>query len=379
MLLEGHAMTQGILGAEYSRIRICKVISLALNAFIPNAWEYNVIPSFYDKDIYFSFKDKYDTKDEVNAALGYCEGFVRKICEGTDLKLVNYITFKELIPFLENPSDEIDTAGFKGMSPYAKVQSSIYSDKEAFEYSPSENDLITSTMDKKQRRLLKPKDFTDEQLAGKSTDVVSSQPCAAAFSFMKMIEVAFVSEWEKLNLLLDLAVINWEAFYSLEECFKNTEYQLNEKSFELYRAIAEVVAGNEVQAFANALEVLLKYSAYRQDVVCLKTLILIFRGIPANERDLKILTKMSYELVEAVKESDYPRELIDENLWDKQPLPEPPEDILSNPYYDKVKNFVGEKLLLQRQGLTDNDPIAVAEGILRNKNLTFIDLRNFPM
>ena len=378
MLLEGHAMMQGELGVEYSRIRMCKVISLALNAFVPNAWEHSVVPSFYNKDIYFLFKKNYETKDEIKAALEYCQGFVKKICEGTDLKLVNYITFKELIYFLENPSDEMDAAIFKGISPYSKSQSTLFSDKEAFEYSPPENDLILSATDKKTRRLLKPKDFTDEQLAGKSTDIVSSQPCATAFSFMKMIEVAFVGEWEKLNLFLDFAVMNWEAFHLLEECFKNTEYLLNEKSFELYRTIAEVVAKKE-EAFVNALETLLKHSVYRQDVVCLKTLILMFRKVSTNERGPKIVKKVSYELVEAVKESDYRKELIEiiKESMDKQPLPEPAEDILSNPYYDKVKNFAGEKLLLSKQGLNDNDAIAIAEGILRNKNLTVVDLRNF--
>lgn len=357
------------------------MISLALNAFVPNTWDYKVIPSLYEKDIYFPLKRKYDTQEETKAALDYCVEFAEKVCKGTKLRLVNYVTFKELVPFLENPSDETDAAAMKGISPYAKPDADLFADKETFEYSIPEGDLILASVERKNiegRRLVKPRELTEEQLANKPNDTVSSQPCGAAFNFMRNLETALVAEWEKLNLLLDVAVMNWEAFFSLQECFKNTEYQLSSQSFELYKALAEIVAGNDLQSFAGALETLLRHAVYRRDVACLKALMLIFRGVSAGDREWKVLTKMDCELVEAVKESEYPRELVDERLWEKQPLPQPAEQVTANPYYEKVKSFAGEKLVLPRQGLNDDDAIAIAEGVMRNKNLTAIDLRISP-
>ena len=65
----------GVMSKTYNRLRLFKVISLALNSFVPNCWEYKVIPSLTEKKIFFKFKEKYDFDDEINKALNYCKKF----------------------------------------------------------------------------------------------------------------------------------------------------------------------------------------------------------------------------------------------------------------------------------------------------------------
>lgn len=102
---------------------------------------------------------------------------------------------------------------------------------------------------------------------------------------------------------------------------------------------------------------------------------MFYRGIENKTQDLKILAKMNSELIEAIKESEYPREIINEEFWNKEPLPKPPKEIFENTYYEKVINTVDDTLLFPNQELNDEDMTAVAEALARTKNITVLDLR----
>lgn len=381
VLFESQAMMHGALGEEYSRIRLYKVLSMALNAFIPNIWDHMVGPSLYDPEIYFPMREKFETPREIKAALEYCRSFDEKICLGTNLKLMNYVRFEELVVFLVKPSDAMDAESVaRDISPYQKFTSAhpLTADKELIPYDPPAGDLILSNIDPKiiQNRktgLVRPRDLCANKIEGKPGDATA---LAKAIDFLKMVDTAFLVEREKLDLLLDISNLGWDAYDSMQNYLKKAGYIINDKSQNMYKVLSGVVAKKDQQSFADSLTQILSAVMCRRDIPGVRNAILLLYGMLKKE-DMRLLANLDYDLVEAIKASSYPTGLIDPKYLHKTPLPEPSKEIAANAFYVKVRHMQEEVLTLNNQGLTDTDIIPIAEALKRNPNIAKVYLSNF--
>ncbi len=294
-----------------------KILSLALNTFVPNLWDHAVTPSLYEPEIYYCMKSRFESEAEYKAALDYCRGFVDKICSGTNLKLLHYLSFKELEVFLLNPSDNDDADSVaKNITPYRKLQEPhpMCGDKEVFPCEPTSGDYFISALDPKivQNRhaaMVRPRDLTSKAMEGKGIDSVSGRPYSEVLALMSRFESYFILEQEKTDLLLDMSVINWDAYAASREILEKAAYMPTESAAELYVALAGVVAKKTGPAFESALGALTNSICCKRDATGLKNIVLLAHRLIRKE-NMKVFANLSLELVEAIKVSEYPKGLL---------------------------------------------------------------------
>lgn len=374
-------MIIGIVDKDYSRIRVLKVLSIALNAFVPNILDYKMVPSLFDLDIFFKFEDNYDVNEETDKALEYCKNFVEKVCRNTNFKLLDYISFQEFIPFLSNPLDEVDAESVvKNISPYKALKEPIsMEDYKGIDYKSEENDHILLSLDSidlSNRKGIFPKDLVD--INENSIDPVTNKSYIKTIELMKILESGFVYEWEKLDLLLDLASMNWDACSKHKKALENVQYYRNDNSDEIYRCLLNIRAKINLD---TALEKLLNHVLIKKDVIYVKTLLLKQFNIHNEKKDKIILEGMSDELINALNETEKLKESIDEKyLQEKKREEKAPEEleeeIRSNPYYTLIINMRDEKLVKANERLNNENSKAIAEGIKRSNGFTYVDMRN---
>ena len=288
-----------------------------MNVFVPNIWDHMVTQSLYEPEIFFPMKDKYASEEETKAALEYCRNFVDKICSGTNLKLLHYLAFNELLVFLSNPSDAMDAESVaKNITPYLKMVEppSFYKDKELFVCEPPVTDPLMSLIEKKalQNRCLemvKPRDLISKTIEGKAVDPSCGKPYSEMLSFMKTIDYSFIVEQEKIDLILDLAVLSWAAFDAFSDSLRRASFLLNDNSAIFYKTLTSIVAKEDDSSFENALVGLLSVLTCKRDATGIKNLILLSHKLIKPE-EMKVFANLTLELAEAVKMSNYPKGLL---------------------------------------------------------------------
>ena len=294
-----------------------KILSLALNTFVPNKWDYAVTPSLYEPEIYFPMKERFDDEKDLKAALEYCRTFVDKICSNTNLKLLHYLSYNEFVVFLSNPSDAYDAESVaKNVTPYQKVLDAYFmgKDRETYACDIPINDYILSTMDQKlvqgrKTAVVKPRELEAKTIEGKIVDSISSRPFVEVVAMMKMIDSYFIIEQEKLGLILDMAPLNWDAIDSLKDSLRKAACLIDDNSSVICKAILGIIAKKGVTTFADSLVTLIKTISCRRDVLGLKSLILLAHGFVKPE-NVRVFANLSLELAEAVKASEFPKDLM---------------------------------------------------------------------
>ncbi len=302
---------------EYSRIRLCKVMSMALNAFLPNIWDHVVTPSLFESNVFFPMKDpKLMSLDELKATLSYCKSFEEKVCSNTPLKFLNYLRFSEYVEFLAKPSDFSDALGVaRGVSPYAKPtgeQKTLYGGKEPLPVSPlAEGESFggISSEDFKARLdlIIKPTEL--QQTEGRTVDGPSSKPLEQVNEFMGRLETQFIVEREKMDFLLDLAALSWETLSRFRGPLEVLGFLLNDTSAAVYEAICEVVANRSPATMNRALLALSDILVYKRDKYALKTLTILVldpEADPDPYLSAQALSTMTPDMARAVSLAQYP-------------------------------------------------------------------------
>ena len=354
--------------------QLCYYINQCLSEFVSK-------PSLFDLDIFFKFEDNYDVNEETDKALEYCKNFVEKVCRNTNFKLLDYISFQEFIPFLSNPLDEVDAESVvKNISPYKALKEPIsMEDYKGIDYKSEENDHILLSLDSidlSNRKGIFPKDLVD--INENSIAPVTNKSYIKTIELMKILESGFVYEWEKLDLLLDLASMNWDACSKRKRALENAQYYLSDNSEEIARCILNIRATKNLDTL---LEQLLNHVLIKKDVTCVKTLLLKQWNIHDEKKDDIILKGMSYELIKALNDTDKLKNSIDEKYLEEkiieQKMPkELEEKISSNPYFTSIVSTRDTKLTKINERLDNDNSRAIAEGIKRSNGFTYVDMRN---
>jgi hypothetical protein len=310
---------------------------------------------------------------------------------------MHYLRFEEYLVFLEKPSDQLDAATVAtNVSPYSKWQSEnpLKKDKEMLEF-PNQplGDPLLSVLDPKiiknrSSACVKPRELLAKAIEGKTLDQVSLKGYPAVLDFMQKLELAFIQEQEKLDFLLDLAILNWNGMDNFKNSLTRASFIINANSLVFYKTLPEIIAKKDKQSFANALTSFFSAVTIPRDVNSLKNIILLAHNYLPPE-DTKMFTALSTDVVNGTKLSLYPKGLMykhyihkpnnrEDKYLNKEEYDNVPKEILNNSFYTKVYNHTDTELSLANMGLTDDDAIAVAEGLKRNGALYDIDLRIFP-
>ena len=329
VLLESMTMIKGRFGPNFSRFRFYKVMSLALNANVANTMESRIIPSFYIKDIYFNFKENYENKDEIKAAIKYCEEFSTKTCMNTDLKLINYLTFSEYTSFLGAPNDILDSATVaRGVSPYVYE---LYTDnKPTFDYEMPKDDpfinfLGPAVVNKRKIACVKPMELDTKEYKEATLDPISEVDKEDAEKFLQHIEANFVIEQEKLDFLLDTALLQWNAFEKVWSVLETAGYKKNDNTLAAYKAIVGAASMRKAihewkidyiskkNTFTTTvLDAILPYMGKLQSEALIQSVVFLAHGVitPANIKGLAAKYGLDYGLVNAFFISGCPSELL---------------------------------------------------------------------
>jgi hypothetical protein len=285
-----------------------KIISISLNAFIPNAWDHLVTQSVYEPEIYFNMRERLITEDEIKETSKYCESFVEKVCRSTSLKAMHYLRFEELIPFLKSPCDARDAASiFKGISPYSKSikkRLEVCSGKETLEIkSPLPSDIDPKLVN----TLVKPRDLLKKTIEGKDKCGVCLLAYTVVIEEMTKLETAFIVDQRKMDLILNLASLYCGALSD-----PHLKDFVNDQSVKIYEAMAEVIANRNASSYSSALSRLADCLVYKRDKLGLKNIIMLALNKPElkGEIDNSILESLTYDFVEAIKISDYPQDQL---------------------------------------------------------------------
>ena len=296
---------------------MCKLLSLTLNAFVPNLWEYVVTPSLYDPLIYFPMKPKFDNPADAKAAQDYCHDFVEKVCMGTELKLMNYLSFHEFVVFLSSPSDAQDALTVAAnLSPYTKLTdpNPLRENKELFEdqLHPTDGLLYGVNAELLKRRIgctVKPRDLTSKAVGANSKDAFSGLSLLDVATFMQKLEFALFAEVEKLDLLLDLAGNGWTAFEALKPGLQKLGYLLSDLSTSVYKSFALIAEHRDRPTFAEGISGLLTAAGHRRDLRCFQNIFLLAYNL-ATPEDIKTFANFSFDLAQAIKLSRYNKALM---------------------------------------------------------------------
>ena len=216
-----------------------------MNVNIVNPVEAGFVPSIYTKGIYHEVKKRYESKEELKQLLDYCTTFEQRICMTTDLKLLNYLNFSEYYSFLSQPNDVMDAETvIAGLSPYdfwkAKPASRPYS------YEPQKGDIFMESIPEKDIERRKqnsclPVELSDQDIQSNVEDPIALLPTQTVNKFMQLIETYFVVEYEKLDLLLDLALVHWSAFDSMSNLIIKAGFAKDDNAITVYKAVANVL------------------------------------------------------------------------------------------------------------------------------------------
>ncbi len=319
----------GLFERGFSRIRFYKVLSLALNANIANTVDHNIVPSIYSKSIFFEFKKTYDNKKDLAAALDYCKNFGQKICMNTDLKLLNYLTFSEFQSFLSQPNDIMDAETVaSNASPYCYA--SYSGGKETFEYKSAADDPFADFIGREELKKrvvasIKPVEFLSDEFKNSAEDWVSGQATQDAVHFVQFIENTLVVEQEKMDFLLDLALLHWDAFDKYMPVLQAVNYMKNENSPGVYKAAVEAASlrksildwkaeyiTKKTPFSSSAMNALFPFLPKRANEALIQAIVLLAHGVitPATIKDLAAKYGLEQELVQGFFISGYPSELL---------------------------------------------------------------------
>lgn len=297
-------------------MRLYKVISLALNTFVPNIWDHVVTQSLYEPEIYFPMRKQISTPEEIEAAMAYCKNFSDKTCMETSLKLLNYLRFNELVVFLNKPSDAADAGTVAtNVTPYVKsLPFPVWIQKELFEYDTPADDYTIAAMDPlflKARcgMCVKPRELYAKVIEGKNIDPISLKPYTEVMDFMKKLEIAFIQEQEKLDFLLDVAVVNWNGYEGFKNVLAKAAYLIKDNSFVLYKAIPIILAKKDKISFSEGLTMLISSLTIKRDVIGLRNVILHANNFLPPE-EIKSFGNISVDVANGIKLSMYPKGLM---------------------------------------------------------------------
>lgn len=211
-----------------------------------NPVEAGFVPTIYGKGIYHEVKKRYESKEELKVLLNYCKTFESAVCMNTDLKLLNYLYFSEYLNFLTSPNDVMDAETvIAGLSPYdfwkAKTAARPYA------YQPQAGDIFMESIpqadiERRKQNSCLPVELSDQDIAQNVEDPISMQPMQSVNKLMQLIENYFVIEFEKLDLLLDLSIIHWNAFDNLAKLIMKTGLAKDDNAIIIYKAIANVLS-----------------------------------------------------------------------------------------------------------------------------------------
>ena len=287
------------------------------------------MPSIYSKAIYHQFKKTYDNKKDLQASLDYCNNFVPNMCMGTDLKLINYLSFSEYTSLVVQPNDILDADTVaNNSSPYCYEK---YNDgKETFEYKPNADDpfikfIGEEEIPKRVKASVKSVELLSDAFKSATEDPVSGQATSDVFEFLQFIENTMVVEQEKLDFFLDLALIHWDAFDKYLPVLKSAGFIKNENTPGIYKAMVggaslrksilewkgEYIT-KKVPFTSGAMNALFPYLLKRINEPLIQAIVLLAHGVitPATIKDLAAKYGLDQDLVQGFFISGYPSELL---------------------------------------------------------------------
>jgi len=256
LFMEQITFTKGLLEHSFSRIKLMKVLSLALNINFVNAAEQTILPSFYEPEQFFYFKQDYANSDEIKTAIHYCEEFTnlvktkfkqihlesfqayfnKKAKRGGTLSVLDIM--KSVTPYL--PQDT-RTSQFDPPK-YLRLKAREFNKETKFEYAIPTDDIFISFMTPEEIE-------TRISACQKSLEMISIEKTSNAsvnkmfdavqqnIEFMRKIEIAFVIEYEKYDLVFDLARLNFNEFDNLLGLLKVADYIKDDSSISAYKAL----------------------------------------------------------------------------------------------------------------------------------------------
>lgn len=305
-------------------------MSLALNVNIANTLDHNIVPSVFSKEVFFNFKETYDNKEELKGAIQYCKDFASGVCMRTDLKLINYLVFNEYELFLSSPNDVLDAESVaRGMSPYDCKQ--YTGNKPTFPYELPKDDPfmkeLKDNIEDRKKACVKPVEFLKDEFAKAEEDPISRQTVAEVDKFMQFIEKLFVIEQEKLDFLLDIALLQWNAFDKVTPILKKSGYIKNDSTISAYKSLIEAASlrktihewkidyiGKKTSTFySSILDPLFSFSTGRvQKESLIQAIVYLAHGviIPSTIKELASVYGLDYSLINTFFISGYPVQLL---------------------------------------------------------------------
>ena len=191
-------------------------------------------------------KKHIESKEELKTLLKYCTDFETTVVKQTNLKLVNYTSFKDFFLYLGMPNDAIDAENiFKDVSPYQSENTKITDDIFPFETDKDDHFLEyigPDVIKKRQKTCWKPSDFSKEMADQDIRDPISQEPMKKVIDFMEKIESWFVIQHEKLDIILELASQQWDTFDKMVDLLKVIGFIKDDNSSNVYKALANIVS-----------------------------------------------------------------------------------------------------------------------------------------
>jgi len=237
-------------------MRLFKILSLALNANATNAFDEILFHSWHKKDLYYQFKDNYENKQDLQKAIDYCEHFYDNVKSHNSYIARKFNAIKPMQEYLESSIDAcyIDVCIAYCTSPYwtyyCQDEKQRNRQRElsyiALKDDPFVDYITKDLLDQRQIFFCKSTEIKDAEEAKKTMqddknqlviDPVSKRPFNEVEKLLTKIETYFVMEQEKLDFLLDIALLQWGAFERIAPLLRTLGYLRGANSIMAYKAL----------------------------------------------------------------------------------------------------------------------------------------------
>jgi len=219
-----------------------KILSFALNANIANTIDAKIFYSWHREPLYYQFKETYENKQELQKAIDYCATFLIKVKERKCYISSTFYCMNTFNIYLTQPNDILD-AGVLGIdvTPYDYTQGSYYGGGQMKYDAPKDDPFIDyvgkAKIDRRRPFLVTSLEMEDAVNKKLEEDPISKRPLSEVEKFLKKIEIYLVIEQEKLDFLLDIALLQWDAFERISPVLTNIGYLKNENTTLVYKTL----------------------------------------------------------------------------------------------------------------------------------------------